>query len=221
MDIDLDLIISMFLLLSTGLGLGLALKFFKWISGFPALNDVKWVIEKPFVRLTIWLILGSLLAKPFMDLSSLLIQSAQAAYMFTLPVSDRGLPSGWEIQHYLLHLGIRALLLVMSYGYTVWALPRMMALLSLEKGNSVSPHSLEGISITLVCGNLFHSLIAYVAIGVQQLPLSTLFQNEDSVTGYFIGWLIAIILLPLIMFGLHKIVNRQFETIVTFGTNSP
>jgi hypothetical protein len=221
MDINLDLIVSMIVLLSTGLGLGLAMKVLKWINGLPTLNHVKWVINKPFVRLTIWLILGSLLAKPFLDLSSLLIESAKTAYMFTLPVSDRGLPSGWEIQHYVLYVGIRVILFGTVYGYALWALPKIMTMLSIEKGFSINPRSFEGICIALVCGSLLNSIITTAAFSIQQLPLATLLRNEDSTTGYFVSWLVALILLPVIMFGLHKIINKQVETIGILGTNPP
>jgi hypothetical protein len=221
MDINLEFVVSMMVLLSIGLGLSLALKFLNWMLGIPALNDMKWFIHKPIIRLTMWLILGSLLAKPLLDLSSLLIELAKTAYMFTLPLSDRGLPSGWEIQHYALFLGIRVILFGMVYGYAIWAMSRITSVLSFEKGISINPHSFEGVCITLVCGSLLNNLITTAAFSIQQLPLATILGNENTATGYFISWLVALILFPAILYGLHKIVKKHVKSTTILGTNPP
>lgn len=219
MDINLEIVVSIIVLLSAGLGLGFGLKFLKWMTGLTALNEVKWVINKPFVRITLWLILGSLFVKPLMDLSSLLIESAKIPYMFTLPASERGLPAGWEIAHYSLYVGIRIVLFGMIYGYAIWVVPKIISMLALEKGISINSRGFEGVCIALSCGSLMHALVASVAFSIQQLPIPALLGNDDSTADYFIGWLVVFILLPVIMYGLNKIVNRKFESAPLLGTN--
>lgn len=212
MDVDLEVVISCVVLISAGLGLGLGLRFLKWITGLVKNDVLKNVISRPFVRLTLWLILGSLFYRPFMDCFSLLIESAKLPYMLMQPVSERSLPAGWEISHYVLYVGIRMLLFGMIYGYVLWMVPKVISVFALEKGVSIQSRGLERTSIALASGSLLHGLVTSVAFGIQQLPIPALLGNDDSTANYFIGWLIAFILLPAIMYGLNKIVNRKFES---------
>ena len=89
MDINFEIVISMIILVAAGLGLGLGLAFLKWTINGSGLKDVNRVFESRMVRLTAWLILGSLFVKPFMDLSSLLIEFVRIPYLLTQSISKR------------------------------------------------------------------------------------------------------------------------------------
>ena len=221
MEINLEFVISIIILLATGLGLAFALKFLKWLTGLTLLKKVKWVLDKPFVRLAMWLILGSLFVRPFMDCSSLLIESARIPYWLMQPVSERSLPYGWEISHYALYVGIRMLLFGMVYSYAVWVVPKIVSMLALEKGIPMNPRGTEGICISLVCGSLLHSMVSSIAFSIQQLPIPALLGNEDSTAGYFMGWLIVFFVLPLIMYILNKIINKKIGSAKVLGTSLP
>jgi hypothetical protein len=219
MDVDLEIVVSVVVFISAGLGLGIGLRFLKWMTDSVKNDELKRVIRRPLVRFTLWLILGSLFYKPFMDCSSLLIESAKIPYMLMQPMSERSLPAGWEISHYALYMGIRIFLFGLIYGYALWMVPKIISILALEKGVSIKSHGFEGISIALASGSLLHALVTSVAFSIQQLPISAFLGNDDSTANYFIGWLIVFILLPAIMYGLNKIVNRKYESVTMLRAN--
>jgi hypothetical protein len=221
MEINLELVISIMILLATGLGLTFALKFLKWLTGLTLMKNMKWVLDKPFVRLALWLILGSLFVRPFMDCASLLIESARIPYWLMQPVSERSLPYGWEISHYACYVGIRMLLFGMVYGYAIRVVPKIISMLALEKGIPMSPRGIEGIYIALICGSLLHSMVTSIAFSIQQLPIPALLGNEDNIVGYFMGWLIVFFVLPLIMYVLNKIINKKIKSAKVLGAGLP
>ena len=219
MDVDLEVVISCVVLISAGLGLGLGLRFLKWMKGLVKNDALKNVMSRPFVRLALWLILGALFFRPFMDCSSLLIESAKIPYMLMQPVSVRSLPAGWEISHYALYVGIRMLLFGLIYGYALWMVPKVLSMFALENGVPIQSRGLDGTSIALASGSLLHGLVTSVAFGIQQLPIPALLGNDDSTANYFIGWLIAFILLPAILYGLNRIVHRKFASATMVSVN--
>jgi len=220
MDIKFEMVINMIMLVSAGLGLGLGLKFLKWITNGSGWMGTTWIFENRMVRLTAWLILGSLFVKPFMDLSSLLIEFAKIPYLLTQSISERVLPVGWEIAHYSLYVGIRALLLSAVYGYAIWMVPEILKLGSIGKRGNIKAGSFEGICIALTCGGLLHAFVAPIAFSIQQLPIPALLGYEDTLSGYFIGWMMVLIILPVILYGLGKVISKSLEPKVILGTNA-
>ena len=103
--------------------------------------------------------------------------------------------------------------------YTIWVVPKIISMLVLEKGISINSRGFEGVCISLTCGSLLHALVVSVAFSIQQLPIPTLLGIEDNTAGYFIGWLIAFFLLPVIVYSLNKIVNKKYESAPMLGTN--
>jgi len=218
---DLELVVSIVVFVSTGLGLGFALRFLRWMTGVVKDDTVKNVITTPFVRLTLWLILGALFAKPFMDCASLLIEIARIPYLITQPVAERSLPVGWGISHQAVYVGIRVLLLGMVYGYAFWAIPKIIASFALEKGLSIHSNGFERLCVILASGGILHSVIASVAFSIQQLPISAWLGSDDSTAGYFLGWLVVFLVLPVVIYGLNKIINKKYETASLPGVNLP
>jgi len=211
MDINFEIVIGMIVLLATGLGLGLGLKLLKSITNGSGLKGTARIFENRIVRLTAWFILGSLLAKPFMDLSSLLIEFAKVPILLMQSVPERDLPAGWEIVHYVLYLGIRTMLLGLVYGYAVWMVPKLIEGLSFGKGVFIKPRSFEGVCIVLSTGGLMHGLIAPLAFSIQQLSIPALLGYEDSIASYFFGWLVVIMVLPIVAYGISGILRKSLE----------
>jgi hypothetical protein len=221
MDIDSQMVIEIAFLTSVGLGLGFGLRFLKWMTNLTKNDGLKRVIQSPFARLTLWLILGSLFAKPFMDCSSMLIEFARIPYWFIRPVSERGLLYGWEISHYTLYVGVKLVLFGIIYGYAIWAVPKIISMFVLERGLSINSHGVEGICIALTSGYLLHTLVNTVAFCIQELLISTLFGNEDSAASFFIGWMIALVLVSVILCFLNRIINKRIEPKTMMGVNLP
>ena len=219
MDINFEIVISMIILVAAGLGLGLGLAFLKWTINGSGLKDVNRVFESRMVRLTAWLILGSLFVKPFMDLSSLLIEFVRIPYLLTQSVSERVLPVGWEIAHYSLYVGIRTLLFSAVYGYALWMVPKILKLGSIGKRVTIKARSFEGIFITLTCGGLLHGFVAPLAYSIQQLPILALLGYDEPLSGYFVGWIMVLIVLPVSLYGLGRVISKSLEPKVILGTN--
>ena len=218
---DLDLVVSLMVFISTGLGLGFALRFLTRLTGLMKNDAVKDIVNRPFVRLTLWLILGALFTKPFMNFASLLIETARIPFLLTQPVSERSLPVGWGISHQAFYVGIRILLFGMVYGYAFWAIPKIIGLLALEKGVSLHSKGFESLCVILASGGVLHSVVASIAFSIQQLPIPAWLGKDDSTAGYFLGWLVVFILLPVILVGLNRIINKKFETASLPGVNLP
>jgi hypothetical protein len=221
MDIDSQTVISIAFLTSVGLGLGFGLRFLKWMTIVTKNDGLTRVLQKPFVRLTLWLILGSLFAKPFMDGASLFIEFARIPYWFMRPISERSLLYGWEISYYSLYVGIRMLLFGVVYGYAIWAVPKIISMFVLEKGISINSRGVEGICIALTCGSVLHALVSSVAFSIQQFLISALFGNEDNAASFFFGWMIAFVLVSVILFFLNRIINKKIEPKTIMGVNLP
>ena len=219
MDIDSQTVIEIAFLTSVGLGLGFGLRFLKWMTNLTKNDGFKRVIQNPFARLTLWLILGSLFAKPFMDCSSMLIEFARIPYWFIRPISERGLLYGWEISRYTLFVGVEMVLFGIIYGYAIWAVPKIISMFVLKRGLSINSHGVEGICIALTCGYLLHALVNSVAFSIQQLLISALFGNEDSFASFFIGWMIALVLVSGILFLLNRIIYKRIEPKTMLGIN--